>query len=348
MHNRLLRLALLLGGLYLFLRFLFVPLLPFLIAMAMAVLLEPWVQRTRRRLGWRRGFTAAAITTVLLVAIGALSWWLAATLLQEAAGCLEYLPQFLGKLPQLVDSLEARYAGLYAACPPAARQWLDGALEHLSQQGLALVNDLSARALGWASELVGRLPAIFLFLATTVLAIYFTALSYPEIAAFIRRQMPRRWHDTLTHVAVTLRSTCWKWLKAEALLCLITFCMLLAGFWYLQIDYALLTALLVAIVDALPVLGTGTVLVPWGVYQLALGSVPRGVALLALYAIILVARSLMEPRIVAAQAGLPPLTALLAMYLGFTLLGVGGMLLLPILLLFVKQLQDAGLIHLWK
>lgn len=299
-------------------------------------------------MGWQRGFTAVAITSVLLVAIISGSWWLISKLLQEAVGCLEYLPQALNSLPHLVDSLEERYAGLYAACPTQVRQWLDTALEHLSQQGLALVKDLSANALSWASGVVGQLPAIFLFLATTLLAIYFTALSYPEIAAFIRRQMPRRWHDTLTKIATTLRSTCWKWLKAETLLCLLTFCMLLAGFWYLKIDYVLLTALLVALVDALPVLGAGTVLVPWGIYQLVLGSVPQGVALLALYAIIMLVRSLMEPRLMAAQAGLPPLTALLAMYLGFTLFGVGGMLLLPILLLFVKQLQDAGLIHLWK
>ena len=348
LHNRLLRCALLLGAAYLFARFLFLPLLPFLIAMAMAVLLEPWVQRLRRRLGWRRGFTAVAVTTVLLAAVLSASWWLLVTLFQEAVGCLEHLPQALGSLPGLVDSLEERYAGLYDACPSQVRQWLDTALEHLSQQGLTLVQNLSTGALNWASGVVSQLPAIFLFLATTILAIYFTALSYPEIAAFIRHQMPRRWHDDLTRVATTLRSTCWKWLKAESLLCFLTFCMLLAGFWYLKIDYVLLTALLVAVVDALPVLGAGTVLVPWGIYQLALGSVPQGVALLALYAIITLVRSLMEPRIMAAQAGLPRLTALLAMYLGFTLLGVGGMFLLPILLLFVKQLQDAGLIHLWK
>lgn len=348
MHNRVLRCGLLLGAVYLFARFLFVPLLPFLIAMAMAVLLEPWVQRLRRRLGWQRGFTAVVITTAVLITVLSASWWLLAKLVQEAVGCLEYLPQALGRLPHLVDSLEERYAGLYAACPTQVRQWLDTVLKHLSQQGLTLVKDLSTNALSWASGIFGQLPAIFLFLATTMLAIYFTALSYPEIVVFIRRQMPHRWHNTLTRVTVTLRSTCWKWLKAEALLCLLTFCMLLAGFWYLKIEYVLLTALLIAIVDALPVLGAGTILVPWGTYQLVLGSVPQGVALLALYAIIMLVRSLMEPRIMAAQAGLPPLTALLAMYLGFTLLGVGGMFLLPILLLFVKQLQDAGLIHLWK
>ena len=202
--------------------------------------------------------------------------------------------------------------------------------------------------LSWASELVGKLPGILLFLATTVLAAYFTAVSYPAIIAFVRRQVPQRWQRSLSAAAKTLRSTFWKWLKAESLLCLVTFCLLLLGFWYLGVDYALLTAALTAVVDALPVLGAGTVLVPWAVYHLLLGGVPRGIALLALYAIILLIRSFLEPRVMAAQAGLPHLSALLAMYLGYSLFGVWGMLLLPILLLFVKQLQDGGMIHLWK
>ena len=145
-----------------------------------------------------------------------------------------------------------------------------------------------------------------------------------------------------------MRSTFWKWLKAESLLCLITFSLLLAAFLYLKIDYALLTAVLVAMVDALPVLGAGTVLVPWAIYHLLLGQLPRGIALLALYAIILLVRSLMEPKVMAAQAGLPPLSALLAMYLGYSLFGLWGMLLLPILLLFLKQLQDNQIIRLWR
>ena len=348
LHNNYLRYVLLLAGIYLGLRFLLVPLLPFLIALGLSVLMEPWVQRCRRRFGLRRDFTAAALTTLLLLALGVGVYVLAGKLLEQVVACLDYLPHLLQELPHLLDSLETRYAGLYNACPLEVRQWLDGALETLSQEGLSLVSELSGSLLSWASGLVGRLPGILLFLATTVLAAYFTAVSYPDIIVFVRRQVPHRWQSTLSAAARTMRSTFWKWLKAESLLCMVTFCLLLAGFLYLRIDYALLTAVLVAIVDALPVLGTGTVLIPWAIYQLLLGSFPRGIALLALYAIILLVRNLMEPRIMAAQAGLAPLSALLAMYLGYSLFGVWGMLLLPILLLFVKQLQDSGVIRLWK
>lgn len=89
-------------------------------------------------------------------------------------------------------------------------------------------------------------------------------------------------------------------------------------------------------------------LIPWAAALLLLGDTGRGLGLLALYAVATLSHSLLEPRLLAGQAGLPPLSALLAMYVGFRLMGIGGMLLMPILLLLVKQLSDAGVVRLWR
>ena len=124
--------------------------------------------------------------------------------------------------------------------------------------------------------------------------------------------------------------------------------LLLAGFLLMGQRYALLLAAVTALVDALPVFGTGTVLLPWAAVCLLAGQAPRAVALAALYAVISAVRSLLEPKVMAAQAGLPPLAALAAMYAGFRALGVAGMILLPMALLFVKQLHDEGYVGLWK
>ena len=123
---------------------------------------------------------------------------------------------------------------------------------------------------------------------------------------------------------------------------------LLAGFLLMGQRYALLLAAVTALVDALPVFGTGTVLLPWAAACLLLGQAPRAVALAALYAVISAVRSFLEPKVMAAQAGLPPLAALAAMYAGFRAFGVAGMILLPVALLFVKQLHDQGYVGLWK
>ena len=107
----------------------------------------------------------------------------------------------------------------------------------------------------------------------------------------------------------------------------------------------MLLAALIALIDALPVFGTGTVLVPWAAVECLLGAVPRGIALLALFAVISVVRSVLEPKLMAAQAGLP---SLCAMYVGFCAMGVAGMVLAPMALMLVKQLRDGGYIRLWR
>ena len=133
--------------------------------------------------------------------------------------------------------------------------------------------------------------------------------------------------------------------QAQGLLMLITFGELAAGFLLLRVELSLLLAGLVALVDALPVFGTGTVLLPWAVLALLGGDVRMSVGLLVLYSVISLVRSLLEPRLVGARVGLPPLAALVCMYVGFQALGVLGMLLAPLAAVLARQLWDSGLLH---
>ena len=179
-------------------------------------------------------------------------------------------------------------------------------------------------------------------------AVLNTARKQPEPMAFFRRQLPVQRLETARGVKANLFSTLGKWLRAELTLLLITFAQLLLGFFLLHEPYALLLAFVICLIDALPVLGTGTVLLPWAIGCFLLDNIPRGIALVALYTLITLVRSIMEPRIMASQVGLPPLVALVALYVGFCVMGVGGMLLFPVALLFIKQLHDGGYLKLWK
>ena len=123
------------------------------------------------------------------------------------------------------------------------------------------------------------------------------------------------------------------WLRAQGKLMGVTFLILTAGFFFLRVEYALLFALLITIIDALPVFGTGTVLVPWGALCLLTGNVPKGLGLLALYGVISRVRSVLEPKIMAAQVDLSPLAALAAMYVGFCAFGAVGLYVLVSLVL---------------
>ncbi|MBQ0038393.1 MAG: sporulation integral membrane protein YtvI [Clostridiales bacterium] len=333
---------------WLLLRYFLVWLLPFLIALALATLTEPVISYCRQKLHFKRNFTAAVFTLILVGGLLALSVWLVTQLLRQAYELLEYLPQMLSHFPAVIDDLQQRLDGFCQACPASVRTWIDRALGGISTQLTQWVTSLSSTCLHALSAAVTALPQVFLFCATTALAVFFTVSSFPSVMAFFRRQLQSDSLETARGIKTDLLTTLGKWLKAQCILIGITFLELLAGLLLLREHYALLLAVLIAVIDALPVFGTGTVLIPWGALCLLAGNFPRGLALLALYAVITLVRSITEPKIMAAQVNLPPLAALLAMYVGFCTLGVVGMIFFPMLLLFVKQLCDSGYLKLWK
>lgn len=329
-------------------RYALVWLLPFLLALGLAMALEPLMEQARRRLRLKRGFTAAVVTLVL---VGGLLTVLILVLVQaveQALALLSSLPEMLAGLPEALERVQARVSDFCAACPEGLRRWAEGALADLPQLASSLAGQASSAALRGLSSLMASLPGLFLACGTTVLAVFFTLTAYPQVMAFLRRQLPARWRGRAGGVKASVLDTLGKWLRAECILLLVTFLQLLAGLVLLRQEYALLLALLIALIDALPVFGTGTVLLPWAAVLCVAGDVPRGIAMAALYAVIAVVRSVLEPKVMAAQVGLPPLVALAAMYVGFRVMGVAGMVLLPLAVLVVKQLHDGGFVGVWR
>ena len=217
------------------------------------------------------------------------------------------------------------------------------AVQGLTEQG----SILSGRLYDWLSGVIGgaasALPGAVLFFFTTLLATYFTSAGRPELLERLARLIPGKWTARLRAGRSQLKQVLLGWLKAQGLLILITFGELAVGFLLLRVDLALLLAGLVALVDALPVFGTGTVLLPWAVLSFLGGSQELALGLLILYGAITVVRNVLEPRLVGERLGLHPLLALAAMYVGFQALGVAGMILAPFAAVLVKGLWDSGL-----
>ena len=320
-------------GAVIFFRWLLGPLMPFLLALALSAMAEPLVQRVRRLLKVRRSFAAALVTTFFLLVLEGGAGLVLGRLVLELRQWSARLPEAIAGFPAVWNGLIDRVEDWYASSPAFLRSALDALAEQLMEDGPSLAGDVGGWLMGAASSLLAALPDAGLFLMTTVLAVYFTSLSYPAILAFLKRQLPTAWQAKCRDAANCFRST---------------FVLLLIGFLWMRLDYALLAAAFTALVDALPVLGTGTVLVPWALGCMLLGDTGRGLALLTLYAVGLIVHTLLEPRLLAGQVDLPPITALLAMYLGFHFLGVGGMILLPLCMLLLKQFQDAGVVKLWR
>lgn len=325
--------------LYVLLRWLLVWLLPFLFAAVCAAAIEPAVRFLQRRLRFRRAFASLVLTLFLLFLLGGAFSYLGTTLTAEAQALLGSAPALLDAAQETFSALSERIRQFGAAFPPRLRGSIDAALARASGQTETLFERVVVRLPSAVASIAAALPGLLLGSATSLLAIYFTSSALPELCALPASLCSPQQLRRLAGLRSGLSRSAARWLRAELTLCAVTFAEVLAGLLLLRQPYALLLALCVTAVDALPVFGTGTVLLPWAAVQLLLQNGPRAVALFILYLVTMTVRSALEPRLLGAQSGLPPILSLLAMYLGYRALGVQGMLLCPFLLLLGAQLR---------
>lgn len=185
------------------------------------------------------------------------------------------------------------------------------------------------------------LPQAVIFILVTILATYFMSSDKHRIAQFLDSQIPSEWLKNTRNVINNLFTALFGWLKAQLILMTITFSEVLVGFLIIGIENALLLALIIALVDALPILGTGSILLPWAVIDLLSGNTRQGLSLALLWLIIIFVRQLIEPKVVGQQIGIHPLFTLFGMYLGLKFMGVLGMFLGPITIVIIKYILES-------
>lgn len=328
-------------GLWLGLRYLLPLGMPFLLAALLALAAEPLVTffHTKARLP-RAAATGIGMTVVLvLLILGVMV--LVALLLRELGLLAGIVPELADTAVEGLSLLEQWLLGLVSRAPGSVGPMLERSVEGFFSDGTALLEQIATWLLGLASGIVKSLPDSALGLFTWLLACYMLSAKLPELKKWLRSHLPPVWHEKYRPMLGRLKKAMGGWLKAQLKLMAVTFFLLTAGFFILQIPYAPLWALVIALVDALPVLGSGMVLVPWSIISFLQGEAPRGIGLLGIYAAACLLRSVLEPRFVGKQLGLDPLVTLAAIYVGFRLLGLGGMLLAPLLATIATQLLTA-------
>lgn len=345
---KLLYFALGLGAAYLALRFALPWLLPFLLAFLTARLIQPVIVLLEKKLHFPHGLASALCCFLALALLAGLAWLILGRVLFELADAAKRLPELLAQMPDLAGGLEARLYKWIIAAPAEVQEYLFAAVDGIFAQAARLPEKLYSWVLSLLSALVNGAPGAVLSLAAYGIGVFLISGSYRRITAFLLAQVPLRHRQGARTMQRNMFSTLGHWFKTQLILMGITFLELCLGLGLLQVPYFVVTALVIALVDALPVLGAGIVLAPWGIFLLLLGEYGRGAALLGLWALVALVREAAEPRLLGSQIGLHPVATLIAMYVGFQAAGVAGMILSPLLLITLKQVNDSGLITLWK
>lgn len=311
--------------------------LPFLLGGALALLAEPAVGWMRERLKLRSALCSAIGVTAACILSAAVIILLLSFLFRQLARFGTVWPQLEQGLTQAVSTLRQWLLGLAQQMPEAIHKLIDCLAEDFLSDSTALFSGLLSRLPQIATGLVGDLSEWLFALLTGLISGYMISLRLPKLRQWLRCRMPQDWNDRLFPALQGIKHSLCGWLLAELKLAGVAFALLATGLSLLHTKNSLSLAALITLVDAFPVLGVGTVLIPWSVLRLAQNDYAMGLGLLALYAVIWLVRSVLEPKFLGKELGLDPLVTLVCIYAGFRLWGISGMLVSPILAMMITQ-----------
>lgn len=318
-------------GLWLGLKLVLPLLMPFLLGTFLALAADPAAGFLKRRFRLPRALASALAVSALVACLGLLALLAAALAVCQISSLAHTVPAIVQKILFGVGLLESRLLSLGAGLPHGLQDGYQEAVTGLFSDGTALLSKISGAALGTAGTLIARLPGSAITLGTALISAYMICAKLPLLRRWIQAKIPPEKLQKLCRFWKRVTSTGKLWLYSQLKLMGVTFCILLCGFWLLRVSNGPFVALLVCLVDALPVLGIGTVLLPWALICFLSADTARALGLIGLYVSAALLRSVLEPKLVGSHLGLDPLVTLIAMYCGYKLWGLAGMLLLPLL-----------------
>lgn len=320
--------ALILSG-YLIAKLLF----PIALAWLLALLLQPLIRCLTRLTRLPRKPVSVVIYVLILLALSTLFSFLFNRLYKEVAGLVGYLADngdsLIASAKGMLDGFLKKFGFLSNA-------------DQISRFLIEVLGDtlktVTNRLTGWLGSLVTGLPEKLFVLLIFLMATFYLTLDFDGIERKLNALLPRKFVRVFGGIKGRLSRTVIAYIRAYLILLSITFAELLLSFSILRIRYALILALVISLLDILPAIGVGTVLLPWAGYAFLTGSAGRGVGLLIVFGVVTLVRQIIEPHIVGAQLGLSPLLTLISVYVGYRISGILGVLIAPIITIVIQEI----------
>ncbi|OQA48625.1 MAG: hypothetical protein BWY46_01299 [Firmicutes bacterium ADurb.Bin300] len=330
---------------------------PFIFAAMVSAALQKPIRFLSNKLKVKKSSVIAAILVMLIFLFLLFLLVLAAVLIfGELKGFFSYLSSKLTSIPTYINQIEAWLLQMVNYLPLSMRSTLYQAITDFFNDNMSFDRISSGSfdfsiflgPLEGAWSTAKRIPSILLASLVTIISCFFISVSYTNLRDSILALFSYETQKKILNIKSSLFSALTKMSRAYLLIMLITFIELLLGLNLLKLiglykgGYILVIALVTAIIDIVPVLGTGAVLITWSAISFFTGNIGLGIGLIVLYAAISVLRQIIEPKLVAGQVGLPAIITIMAMFVGAKLFGVFGIIILPLSVITLKLMYDEG------
>ncbi|MCI9063230.1 MAG: sporulation integral membrane protein YtvI [Clostridia bacterium] len=323
--------------------------MPFLIAFIISLIMEPGIKLLMKKTKLSRRVSSIIMFIITFgIIIGLLVWGIA-TIVSESTHLLTGFNEYYDKAYEQIQIIVNRFDLNKIKVPPEVL----GVVEDTAFSMLQRISEIAQVFLNNLLKIVTGIPTFAIYFVVTILALYFICTDKIYILDELEHHLPEKWMKKLTIHLKNIIKSLGGYLKAQAILILISFIISVIGLYIINfsgmnIGYPLLIALGIGFVDALPILGSGTVMAPWAIISALNGNLQLGISIIVLWIIMSMVRQFMEPRIVSGNIGIHPIFTVAAMYTGFKLIGVIGMFVGPIVLIILKNIfsgfLDGGLV----
>lgn len=311
---------------------------PFLLALVIAIFLEPLNSVLIRYLKLNRIGAATITSTGFVVLFLGIVYLLLAKIINELVALIRNLNY--NELNQFVLQLIERFEGLMVNMPPEAAE----NIRIYAMNQIQSLQGVATQVSGYTFDLLRSLPGLLLYFIVFFVAVYMFSYSMPTIKNSFLSFFEEKSRSKVEEVLLNLRSAIYGFIRAQVMLSGLTFLMAFSGLLILDVRYALAITFLIIIVDILPVLGTGSVLVPWAAYSAFIGDMKLAIGLIIMFVVITVVRRIVEPKILGGQMGIGALSTLISLYVGFQLVGAIGFILGPIVVIIYQAMVKVGLL----
>ncbi len=327
---------------WIFFKYVFEIILPFLVAFLIVAMARPMINSLAKRtklpkpiIGMFIIFMMFLVSAFVIGIIGTITISQVANIVDGLIDSLSGETGYVNDFFQIIDSFEEKAPFLKSFLKEG--QTLSSLI---SEMILDSAKNLSARFTEVIGRLISAIPNIAVTLIVVGLSIFYFAKDYDKIGNHVFNFLPKRVGNILLIFKNDVLHVVSKYLKAYLILFIICFAEVFSGFLIVNQKNAFVLAIIISVVDFLPILGAGTVLVPWGIVMLAIGDYKMGIALIILAGVTYFSRQILEPKILSVQMNMHPLLTLFAMFLGLKIAGFGGLVVAPIVAFIIKITHD--------
>ena len=316
--------------------------MPFVIGWILSVIAGPVVTFLEKRLRIMKKFgSAITIILVLAICIGGI-YLIGSRIWKEILALIDNFPSMYADLERGFAQIGSMGSEVFSRLPTEVQNGWHSLVSNLGETMGALISQIGEPTIEIAGNMAKRIPSILVGIVVALVSAYFFVSEKDSLNAWVKRVVPEPITSRMSMVADNLKYAVGGYFKAQFKIMAVVFTILLVGFALIGIHYSILLALGIAFLDFLPFFGTGTALIPWGIYKFLVGDYRTLVALAILYGVTQLVRQLIQPKLVGDSMGLNPLYTLFLLYLGYRLGSVLGMIFAVPLGLIVINLYKAG------